>query len=154
MAKYAITYHCGHEAIEQLYGKNAEREKYIEYAQHAKLCPSCYAVAQATARATEAATYATQTADYPPLTGSEKQVAWALTIRGKFLEAIAALPQRDSEGLSQVDTAIRRQTDSRWWIDQRHNLDNAIIGLKTLVNADTPLREYLEAQRARKAHHG
>lgn len=42
MAKYSITYSCGHEGTVQLFGKNEERDRKIKYYEEFGLCPECY----------------------------------------------------------------------------------------------------------------
>lgn len=42
MAKYSITYSCGHEGTVELFGKVAEREKKIDYFEKNGLCRECY----------------------------------------------------------------------------------------------------------------
>lgn len=45
MAKYGITYACGHEAVVDLVGKMTDRERKIEWLE-TTLCPECYAKKQ------------------------------------------------------------------------------------------------------------
>lgn len=42
MAKYDITYSCGHSGTIDLIGKGSEREKKIKYYEKSGLCPACY----------------------------------------------------------------------------------------------------------------
>lgn len=42
MAKYEITFSCGHTEIKQLYGPTKERERKIEYFKKEGLCSECY----------------------------------------------------------------------------------------------------------------
>ena len=42
MAKYSITYSCGHEGVVELFGKTAEREQKIDYFEKNGLCRECY----------------------------------------------------------------------------------------------------------------
>ena len=42
MAKYNITYSCGHEGTVQLFGKSEERERKIKYYEEFGLCTECY----------------------------------------------------------------------------------------------------------------
>ena len=42
MAKYDVTYMCGHEETMQLYGPCKERQRKIEYYRENMLCPECY----------------------------------------------------------------------------------------------------------------
>ena len=47
MAKYAISYCCGHGSVEkQLLGKEEERRRYIDWAEENLLCPDCYRARQ------------------------------------------------------------------------------------------------------------
>lgn len=42
MAKYTITYSCGHTGIVNLFGANKERESKIKFFEEQGLCPECY----------------------------------------------------------------------------------------------------------------
>lgn len=42
MAKYDITYSCGHEDVIELFGKSVDRERKIEYFEKHGLCKECY----------------------------------------------------------------------------------------------------------------
>ncbi len=42
MAKYNITYSCGHEGCAELFGKVTERERKIKWFEAEGLCPECY----------------------------------------------------------------------------------------------------------------
>ena len=42
MAKYNITYSCGHEGTVQLFGKSEERERKFKYYEDFGLCTECY----------------------------------------------------------------------------------------------------------------
>jgi hypothetical protein len=140
MAKYDINYACGHDGEEQLYGKGADRESYIQWAEQHKLCPECWAVKKAQDRYDEnaKAAAANQSAGLPTLAGSPKQIAWAETIRAKALAAsgnqirsdadacIAKAPADKHPLLRAVLDAMRAaraeleaQTSAKWWIDHR-----------------------------------
>lgn len=71
----------------------------------------------------------------PKLTGTAKQVAWAETIRMKYMDKINARRAKVSEKAANLETAERAQlqlqnmdkgvaillshTDARWWIDNQ-----------------------------------
>ena len=69
------------------------------------------------------------TAALPPLSGSPKQIAWAITIRAEMLSvARAAVAEfagemhADAEGLARVERGLARleqTTEAKWWIDHR-----------------------------------
>lgn len=42
MAKYDITYSCGHEGVVELLGKERDRQRKIEWYKSTGLCPECY----------------------------------------------------------------------------------------------------------------
>lgn len=82
MAKYTVTHICGHEREYQIYGKHTERDRKIAWLAGQE-CPACRRKA-----VEEAAKEATKGMELPELEGSEKQVKWANTIRGQFINAI------------------------------------------------------------------
>ena len=90
MAKYLITYKCGHEVERQLFGKISDRENYISWAQE-QLCPACQRKIHHDEVACQRKAYHDEAlADaaakgYPKLEGSEKQVAWAMDLRYTFV---------------------------------------------------------------------
>ena len=130
MAQYRIDYQCGHSIVEQLYGKTDGRYEHIER-QKSRLCPDCYRAQQ-----TEQAADHAEAAGLPKLTGSDKQIAWAETIRSKKLAEIAqqradfealglrkgATPENIAAGMAQFDAVAAKvtvQADARFWIDNR-----------------------------------
>lgn len=121
-----VTYKCGHVAEVQLFGKMEDREKKIAW--YATIdCPEC----QAEAKAEEA-----KAAGLPELTGSEKQIAWALSIRQKFVDEVEAIKTetlskiREEKAewfVSQADKAKQnhlQKTEAKYWIDNRFDLNN------------------------------
>lgn len=73
MAKYEITYACGHTETVQLYGKHADRERYIKWASEHKVCSECLKADREAAKAAAA-----ERAKANGMTeGSHKQMAWA-----------------------------------------------------------------------------
>ena len=128
MAKYEIVYKCGHAETVQLYGPEKDRERRIEYLR-ACLCPDCYR-AQQTEKATDEAT----AAGLPELTGSEKQVNWAVTIRSKVLQKLADFrgnlsnqPQEVLDRFDEIAADVKGHTEARWWIDRRDYTAPALI---------------------------
>lgn len=105
MAKYDITYACGHEGTVNLVGKIKERERYIEWVEAHKLCPQCYAEKrqkdhdEENRRAAEA-----EAMGLPALTGTPKQVAWATTIRQHVIDLTL---QREQEHLRVLHQHLR-----------------------------------------------
>lgn len=90
MAKYQVTFSCGHTETVQLFGKTKDRERWIKWAEENKLCQDCWQAAKEEQRqqATAAAIEENISYGLPSLTGSEKQVAWAETIRAEMVQKI------------------------------------------------------------------
>lgn len=145
MGHEIITHSCGHESRVQLYGPLKDRER--KAAWMAKdCCPECAAKARLE-RAAEVAA-ADAAAGLPTLTGSDKQIAWALDIRtaimadlNERLAKVDAAPvkpglewQKEAtmpllrEGISKVLS----ETSASVWIDRR---DSAAILWTDLAKA-------------------
>lgn len=122
MAKYTVTYKCGHTATIQLFGKYDDRERKIAYYKTID-CPECKAKAAAE-KATEQGLAA--------LTGSPKQVAWAEQIRAKFVELAGGLKKRgEGNGANPQVQAIYKVLDetmqnenASFWIDNRFDFES------------------------------
>ncbi len=89
MAKYTVTYECGHEGVVNLFGKSEAREKTLAYLATVP-CPKCqHAETMAShAEANQQAAAYSEEHQLPILKGTEKQVAWANTIRKSMIEAV------------------------------------------------------------------
>jgi len=119
MAKYNVTYRCGHQETVQLFGKYNDRYNKIAYYETID-CPACRAAAKAAA------------AKEIGLTGSDKQVAWAFDIRKGFMAIKAEFDKMVADkGLTsnpKVMAAVKvlndtaNNTDAKFWIDNRYNL--------------------------------
>lgn len=117
MAKYKVTYKCGHTAEVQLYGKEADRQNKIKW-YSTILCPEC--------EAREAAKAAIEKG-YPELTGTPKQVAWANQIRNSavamYENLCSAVPEPNKTlVLSLKDKWLANETTAKYWIDNREGL--------------------------------
>lgn len=99
MAKYTITYDCGCTREVQLFGAHDARERRIKWLE-TQTCPDCQHEAE-NAHA-EKAKEARGLAD---LTGSEKQVAWANSIREAAYECLDTLYEyaTDERGKQMLD---------------------------------------------------
>lgn len=121
MAKYIVKHTCGHQVEVQLFGKYADREKRIAWLETQE-CDECrHAKANA-----EAATMK-EARGLQDLTGSEKQVAWANTIREKAYKCLDTLTQfaTNDQAKAMMDTwrgKMDAETTAKWWIDNRYNI--------------------------------
>lgn len=131
MSKYTVTRACGHTDTVNIGGKVSERDRLAGY-EASKLCSDCYAAKLAADRlaSTAAAMASAKEAGLPILLGSEKQVAWAETIRANMLKMTEYLPRFDAlenaGTLDPVQAATKRMllriqvcNSAKWFIDHR-----------------------------------
>ena len=121
MAKYTITHKCGHVEEVQLFGKIEDRERRIAYLESIE-CDECRK-----AKVNAEASAAKEVRGLANLTGSEKQVAWANTIRENAYKCLDMLTQfaNNDQAKQMMDgwkTKMDAQIDAKWWIDNRNNL--------------------------------
>lgn len=98
MAKYDVRHSCGHTQTHQLYGPGRDRESKINWLE-TTLCSDCWRAEQEKQRTAEnaAAKDANTAAGSVPLIGSEKQIAWAETIRRPVCAALRTVEKRPIE---------------------------------------------------------
>lgn len=133
MAQYGITYRCGHTATIQIYGTNVHGERKKKAAWYGTVdCPACRA-----ARARR------EHDGLPALKGSDRQVAWADDIRGKYMPKYTrerrewAEHGATAEQLAQVDKVLawlKDQTSAAWWIDNGLSSSTALRAAAKAVN--------------------
>ena len=88
MAMTSIYYtECGHWGRRDLSGSSRSRERYAESLGEGELCPDCKREALLKKREAEVAeaVKAAEEKNWPDLLGSEKQIAWATTIRAQVV---------------------------------------------------------------------
>lgn len=117
--KYTIKHTCGCESTQALFGPNKSRESKIAYLE-STLCLDCYKAEQA-----KIADEVSSNANLVALTGSEKQVAWANTIRANALSSLAdqfTATGMDAEKANAIASdIINIVSDAKWYIDNRDN---------------------------------
>ena len=160
MAKYTVNHVCGHSVEIQLFGKMDDRYRRIEWLETQE-CDECRR-----AKANAAAAAAKETRGLTDLKGSEKQVAWANTIREKAYKTLDCLApfasveelkvlmgrwgKIDDKTKAQWLASIEKvkplydrwkaqmdaQTEAKWWIDNRYSMPEPRIGVKGLDMRD------------------
>ena len=135
MAQYEITYRCGHTDTVQIYGTNVHGERERKAASYGyRDCPACQAAK---------AGQANKDAGLATLEGSDKQIAWAEEIRGKFMPMLDQERQgcadhgATAEQLAKIDTVLawlRGQKSAAWWIDHRLSSHTALRAAGQAVN--------------------
>ena len=152
MAKYDVERSCGHVETVSLFGKVKDREWRLENIESQKLCYDCWQkqLAEEREKENKEAAEAAQEMNLPPITGSEKQIAWAETIRQKMLITIddyiytsVKKEMRNDPSLREAVEHIKNnKTEARWWIDNRYV--NEPYKASTLIK--TILKEIKEKQ--------
>lgn len=105
MAKYDVTYSCGHNGTVQLFGKESERATKISWFENSGMCPDCY-------RAKQEQKIVSANANLPALTGSEKQIAWALRIRAERYQKIMEQALYAAKKIQMAEAKFEAQHDA------------------------------------------
>lgn len=124
MAKYIIKHICGHEKETQLYGKHTDRDSKFAWMQD-HVCPDCFKAQKEKERANkekerqpeiqaenQLAEIFSQEMSLPSLCGSEKQIAWAQSIRRTVYRGLIDPPP-------EVIDLMGLEPSAKWWIDNR-----------------------------------
>ena len=133
MAKHTIDHACGHQSVQDITGPVRERPgRQSRMAE--RNCPDCRNAEQD--RANQASAQGNDEAGLTPLTGSQKQVAWAESVRAdicrrteewiaEMLEKAvkAGTPQSELEQgearYRDLYQKVREMNQASWWIDRR-----------------------------------
>jgi hypothetical protein len=116
MAKYDVTHSCGCTATHQIAGPHSERDKRIAYLETQK-CTECWKADNAAKAAQDAAQNAA--AGLPALVGSDKQTAWAETIRTKKLTELDAMAAAGNDRFRATLDVLKGKAEAKYWIDTR-----------------------------------
>lgn len=135
--RYDGIYSCGHEGSVYIYGKSDYREWRKEKI-FSGICPDCYKKQLAKERtvAKEAAMEEAKEMQLPELFGTEKQVAWAVTLRSECINKVSAFFKENAgkkirietdgkkiyavdELASAFDSLLETQTSAKFWIENR-----------------------------------
>lgn len=132
MAKYTVKFSCGHVAEANLYGPEVERQRKIRHMRECWLCPACYEQSKLNEIASLEAELG-----LPALTGSDKQVQWARSLRKEYLSNFFRwfneIVERNSKhgcdtsyDLQMVEKFkiwLRTKNAAKFWIDLQNKLD-------------------------------
>ena len=149
MSKETVNFSCGHSETQQFYGKHADRVSRLEWLERG-VCRECFRVEQIKKRAEESTAAAEQAKNngLPPLVGSDKQIAWAETIRKNALDSesnavistekyeeeyakLTAEEQKNQatkifESMLSARNRLETETAARWWIDNRDTVNRYV----------------------------
>lgn len=132
MAKYTVKFSCGHVAEVNLYGPEVERQRKIRHMRECWLCPACYEQSKLNEISSLEAELG-----LPALTGSDKQVQWARSLRKEYLSNFFRwfneIVERNSKhgcdtsyDLQMVEKFkiwLRTKNAAKFWIDLQNKLD-------------------------------
>ncbi|MCX2780435.1 hypothetical protein [Microbulbifer thermotolerans] len=110
---------CGEEIKIKCMGKSSkDTERYCRWLEsQGHLCADCEEKERAAENA--AAAEANKAAGLLDLAGSEKQIAWAETIRQNLIQEIESDPMNGSDGYDVFVRLVKEKTQASWWIDHR-----------------------------------
>ncbi len=120
MAKYEINHKCGHANTVQICGPVKDRDRKEAWLA-SQDCPDCLNAARTAEHDAEnkASAVANAEAGLPDLEGSEKQIAWAETIRVEILDSAAKRTPPKADLWAAFVAWLKGQTAASWWIDRR-----------------------------------
>lgn len=121
MAWQTVNYSCGHAERQQFYGKHTDRDQKQAWMERG-VCPDCYRTQKEQERQqeNERAANLTNEIGFNALSGSEKQISWAQSIRQKAYESMVAEGKPHATlGWALMISLINLETSAKWWIDNR-----------------------------------
>ena len=123
MAKYEVTYSCGHSAEVELYGSKAERERKIEWFAQSGSCPDCFRAQKQDKTQTEAASLEElcKGISFSELSGTPEQIASANEIRRQVVGYFAAIKKAAGKPFdpASLQDVFNQYTDAVYWIEHR-----------------------------------
>lgn len=129
MAKYDVTYKCGHTHKLELYGKIDDRINKIAWLEENALCPECFKKQ----KLEEAISKAN---DLPLLEGSEKQIAWAMTIRQEWIERGKSFLERKGLDYNEnLNTLLKNYKNNKESFDNNEERNHPVSDLWFLLLA-------------------
>lgn len=150
-----IQHACGHTVLHPFYGDDdySWSDRAAQLAESScRLCMVAEQQKERDQKALEARLYS-QKRGLPPLEGSDKQVAWAETVRlnafgaiDKVLQWVAEVNDRAEEedpdhwytvkhGINRSIEYLEEQVEAKWWIDHRHGIVNNLDGGRALLSS-------------------
>lgn len=120
MAKYTVKFSCGHEGTVRLFGRSSERERKLKWLE-TQLCWDCQKAEQEKKYKEEAekGKEFAEEMGLPELTGTEKQISWALAIREKKL--IGAESYKEYNNFDIFYDWLANHKEAIFWIDHQND---------------------------------
>lgn len=129
MAKWDVKMSCGHVEEVNMIGKIADRERREEYLGKHGLCKACANAQQA--KNNQQAADDNKEKGLVVLVGSEKQIAWAESLRRETMTKLQQGLAGNWDAMESMAIDIVNEQDSaKWWIDNRGTDAVKAIALK------------------------
>ena len=140
MAWTTINYSCGHSGEQQMYGSHRDRDSKKAWMERG-ICPVCYRKQkeEEKAMASQVAAEQAKAVGLPQLVGSEKQIAWAETIRKDALastrntlaprEMVPADKLAAYDVLAKARKTLESEVSAKWWIDNRNTVNKYVANV-------------------------
>jgi len=123
--KVDVKYACGHLEVRQVYGSWKERERLIAYLSR-QVCPECRHKQEMQEAEKLEAEYGLPAFEV----GTEKQKAWAVSIRAEWLKRMIESAEKYGSKAGVVREALIEAASTKksavWWIEHRGNLNAAL----------------------------
>lgn len=143
MAIYDVNFSCGHPGKQYMIEMGKRAHERIHWLEENGYCKNCLKEMRAVKHQKEDAISLEESIakGFPMLTGGEKQVPWANTIRLELIQACQQeIDEIEAEGgvwedltindmKKCLDYIIRNHTAARWWLDHRNKTGPELIGL-------------------------
>ena len=142
MSWYYGTFSCGHDGRVNIIGPTKDRQWKADR-QFEKMCEECWKkhLKEKRQKENEEAEKLAKEMELPELIGSPKQIAWANTIRQKFIDKFEDIKLKDlkielkiigidltkTEILDVRDYILENKTDAKYYIDTRNEYTFDII---------------------------
>lgn len=131
MSKYYGTYSCGHEGRVNVIGPEKNRQWIVDR-KFEGMCPECYTkhLEEERIKANEISAEKAKEMELPELEGTEKQVAWATTLRQKLIDGFEKListydevdEKREIENMrNTLDHILSTEEKAFFYINNRFN---------------------------------
>lgn len=129
MAKYDITFSCGHNGTVELFGKDKDRKWRLERYRDFGICDEC--LKKSRDEENDRALREAKEMGLPELLGTEKQISWATTIRQGFMVLLRnkkfSNDNLKEKTMDLFQIILKTKIKASWWIDKRGNTLDEIL---------------------------
>lgn len=149
MAKYEITFVCGHKGLSNIIGPIKNRQRIADRRAEG-LCTECYLVEGEKKRAAENAANAEKAAEQelPMLLGSIKQIAYGESCRQRLIAELEIYIERfvvpgitKDEASETLQYIMQTKKNAKWWIEPGYDLEGLLTKQRIKMLAEQKIAE-------------